>query len=155
MATQSNEITGWKWTMFAGFIPLTAGLFMLLTSKISFANADSDWTFLIHNLSFGFGDLAAVDPQAGPLVVLLADLASINIVSAALAVVLISRFALRHGQKWAWWYLLFSLVWVGFNDAYGVTVFFLETGAPMLVMPWSFCILMAVGLFKTRTQVFR
>ncbi len=155
MNTTSNEITGWKWTMAAGFIPLTAGLFMLLTSKISFANHDSVWTFLIHNLNFSFGDLAAVDPQAGPLVVLLADLASINIVSAALAVILVSFFALRYGYKWAWWYLLFSFVWVGLNDAYGVTRFFLETGAPMLIMPWGFCILMAIGLFKTRPQIFR
>lgn len=155
MGTPTDEISGWRWTMIAGFVPLFAGLFMLLTSKLSIAREESVWTFLIHSLNFSFGDLSAVDPQAGPLVVLLADLASINIVSAALAVILVSCFALRHGHKWAWWYLLFSLVWVGFNDAYGVTAFFLATGAPMLAMPWSFCILMAIGLFKTRPQVFQ
>jgi len=153
--TNSNEITGWKWTMFAGFIPFMAGILMFLTTKTSVANEDAVWSFWIYSLNFSFADISAVDAQAGPLTVLLGDLAGVNIVSAALAVILISRYALRHGQKWAWWYLLFSLIWVGFNDAYGVTVFFLETGAPMLVMPWGFCILMPIGLLKTRTQVFR
>lgn len=151
----SDEITGWKWTMFAGFIPLTAGLLMFLTSKVSIANAEANWTFWVHNLNFSFADISAVDPQVGPFVSLLGDLAGVNIVSAAVAVILISFYALRYGQKWAWWYLLFSLIWVGFNDAYSVTVFFLETGAPMLFMPWSFCILMTIGLLKTRPQVFR
>jgi hypothetical protein len=109
---------------------------------------------VIHKLNFSFGQLAEVDPQAGPLVVLLGNLASVNIVSAAVAVILIAAFGLRYGHKWAWWYLLFSLVWVGFHDAYGVTKFFFETGAPMFVMPWGFCILMATGLIKTRRQVF-
>ena len=66
----------------------------------------------------------------------------------------ISLFALRYGHKWAWWYLLFALVWVGFHDAYGATKFAIETGAPLFVMPWTFCILMGVGLFQTRGQVF-
>ncbi len=151
----SDEITSWKWTMFAGFIPLTAGILMFLTSKTSVLNEDAAWSFWIYSLNFSFANISAVDSQAGPLIVLLADLAGVNIVSAALAVILISRYALRYGRKWAWWYLLFSLIWVGFNDAYGATVFYLETGAPMLAMPWGFCILMAIGLFKTRTQVFR
>lgn len=151
---QNKEIPGWKWTLLAGFIPLSAGLFMLLTSHLSYANDGAGWTFIIHHLNVSFGALSAVDPHAGPLVVLLSDLGSINIVSAALAVILISAYALRYGQKWAWWYLLFALVWVGFNDAYGVTLFFLKTGAPMFVMPWMFCILMSIGLIKTRKHVF-
>ena len=95
----NKEITGWQWTMAAGFIPFAAGLFMYVTSKMAFANPDSAWSFVIHKLDFSFGQLAGVDPQAGPLVVLLGDLASVNIVSAALAVILVSRFALRFGQK--------------------------------------------------------
>jgi|GEM_PF-4267535 len=140
--------------MSAGFVPLTAGVFTLLTGKISILNAYSDWSFWIYSLSFGFGDIQAVDPQAGAFVALLTDVAGVNIVSAALAVVLISRFALPRGHKWAWWYLLFAFVWVGISDAYGATQFYLETGAPMLIMPWTFCVLMAVGLLKTRAQVF-
>ena len=62
--TDSNEINGWKWTMFAGFIPLAAGIFMFITSKMAVANGDANWSFVIHSLNFGFGDLAAVDPQA-------------------------------------------------------------------------------------------
>lgn len=150
MNTNSEEIIGWKWTMFAGCVPFIAGLFMLVTSKLSFSNPESAWSFVIHSLNFSFSDLSAVDSQAGPFIVLLSDLGSINIVSAALAVILISRYALRYGQKWAWWYLLFSLIWVGFNDAYGVTAFYLETGAPMLIMPLTFCTLMTIGLIKTR-----
>ena len=155
METKSNEITGWKWTMAAGFIPLGAGLFMLLTSNLSMANAESNWSFLIHSLNFSFADFSAVDPQAGPFVAFLAALTHVNIISAAVPVILISKFALRYGHKWAWYYMLFMLIWEGFNDVYGVTVFYQETGAPMFVMPWVFCILMATGLYKTRNQIFR
>ncbi|MBQ4836688.1 hypothetical protein [Pseudoalteromonas luteoviolacea] len=154
MNETANEVTGWKWTMYAGLIPLMAGFFMLLTSNISMSNDMSLWTFVIHNLDFSFSQLAAVDPQAGPFVAFLAMLASVNIVSAAVPIILISIFALRKGQKWAWYYLLFMLVWEGFNDVYSVTLFYFETGAPMFIMPWLFCILMATGLYKTRQQVF-
>lgn len=150
----SREINGWRWTMFAGFIPVTAGLFTLLTTFISTVNVDSEWTLIVRNLNFSYGDLAALDLQAGAFVTLLAYVGGINIVSAAVAVILISIFGLRYGQKWAWWYLAFSLVWVGFHDVYGATKFFFATGAPMFIMPIGFCILMLVGLIKTRPLVF-
>ncbi|MDK1286176.1 hypothetical protein [Pseudoalteromonas umbrosa] len=154
MNKTENEVIGWKWTMYAGLMPLMAGLFMLLTSSLSISNDMSLWTFVIHKLDFSFSQLAAVDPQAGPFVTFLAMLAGVNIVSAAVPIILISIFALKKGQKWAWYYLLFMLVWEGFNDVYSVTQFYFDTGAPMFVMPWLFCILMVTGLYKTRGQIF-
>ncbi|KKE84395.1 hypothetical protein [Pseudoalteromonas luteoviolacea] len=50
MNETKNEVTGWKWAMYAGLIPLMAGLFMLLTSNISISNDMSLWTFVIHRL---------------------------------------------------------------------------------------------------------
>ncbi|MBQ4809839.1 hypothetical protein J8M20_00775 [Pseudoalteromonas luteoviolacea] len=121
MNATGNEVIGWRWTMYAGLIPLMAGLFMLLTSNLSMSNDMSQWTFIIHKLDFSFAQLAVIDPQAGPFVAFLAMLASVNIVSAAVPIILISIFALRAGQKWAWYYLLFMLVWEGFSDVYSVT----------------------------------
>ena len=36
----------------------------------------------------------------------------------AVAVIGVSRFALRGGQAWAWWFLFFCFVWVGLHDAW-------------------------------------
>ena len=68
----------------------------------------------------------------------------------AIAVMTIARFALRSGQRWAWWFLAFCLVWVGLHDATMATRYFLQTGQPVMVLPYTYCALLALGLLRSR-----
>jgi hypothetical protein len=61
---------------------------------------------------------------------------------------------LRGGQRWAWWFLAFCLVWVGLHDATMATRFFRATGQPVFVLPYTYCVLMLTGLMRSRRAVF-
>lgn len=73
-----------------------------------------------------------------------------NVAAAAVAVSAVARFGLRPGHRWAWWFLLFSLLWVGVHDAVVATLFFMKTGAPLMLTPYTYCALMIAGLARAR-----
>lgn len=43
-----------------------------------------------------------------------------NIMNTGFCIIMISIFALRKYQKWAWWVILSSYLWVGLNDAFAL-----------------------------------
>jgi len=144
----------WQWNFAAGFVPLFAGFFLLITSYLSESNAQSKWNLVLGKLDFSYQNLVDVSEHSGVFVKFLASLSSVNIVIGAFSVIMISYFALRTKQKWAWWFILIALVWLGGNDAYGGYVFFKETGIPLFIMPFTFCALMIIGLVMTKKQIF-
>jgi hypothetical protein len=78
----------------------------------------------------------------------------VNIVGGAVAVIMVARFGLRGGQRWAWWFLAFCFVWVGLQDATMATRFFNATGEPFILLPYTYCVLMLAGLLRSRRAVF-
>ena len=122
------EADGWKWNFAAGFVPLLAGLLVLLTSWWSMSHSDTPWFLGISSLNFSFDQLRATSSAAGPFVEVLGSVGGVNIVAGAVAVIVVSRFAVRRGQAWAWWFLFFCFIWVGLHDAWSATKFFLHTG---------------------------
>jgi hypothetical protein len=78
----------------------------------------------------------------------------VNIVAGAVAVIVVAWFGLRRGQRWAWWFLAFCLFWVGLHDAAMATLFFNVTGQPLMVLPYSYCVLMLAGLLRSRGPLF-
>ena len=131
-STAANPpIPGWRLIFAAGFAPLVAGVNLLITTWLHPAGAN-----------------------ATAYVELLGSVGGVNIVGAATAIILVARFGLRDGQRWAWWFLAFCLLWIGVHDAVMTTRFFLATGQPVMVLPFTYCALMLAGLLKSRPAVF-
>ena len=86
--------------------------------------------------------LSRAGREAPAWVQLSGSVGGVNIVAGAVAVIVVARFGLRGGQRWAWWFLAFCLVWVGLHDATMATRFFYATGQPVLVLPYTYCVLM-------------
>lgn len=153
--TGAAPLSGWWLTFAAGFVPLTAGLVTLLTLWLAVGRADSPvWTGLGY-LDFTYGGLSAAGGDADAWLQLIGSVGGVNVAAAAVAVIVVSRFALRAGQQWAWWFLAFCLLWVGLHDAVMATRFFIATGAPVMVMPYTYVVLMTLGLLRTRAVVIR
>lgn len=147
-------VRGWWLTFVAGFVPLTAGVMTLLTFWTAAASPQSVvWTGLGH-LDFSYGSLTAAGSDADAWLSLLASVGGVNVAAAAVAVIVVSRFALREGRPWAWWFLAFCLLWVGIHDAVMATRFFAATGSPVMVMPYTYVALMSAGLVRTRAVAF-
>lgn len=152
--TAQRSIRGCALNFAAGFVPLGAGLTSLVTLWWGVADSDAPlWTGLGH-LAFSYADLANVGPSASAWLELNGSVGAVNIIAAAVAVIVVSRFALRQGQRWAWWFLAFCLVWVGGHDSLMATRFFADTGQPIMLLPYTYVTLMALGLFRTRREVF-
>lgn len=146
---------GWRLTFLAGFVPLLTGVWILATHWFDITHPDAAWWIGFGNLDFTYASLDAVGTQAQPLVEMLGSVGSVNIVAAALGVIVVSRVGLRSGQRWAWWFLAFCFVWVDLHDATEATRFFLATGQPVMAMPISYCALMLGGLLRSWRAVFR
>jgi hypothetical protein len=145
---------GWRLSFLAGFVPLTAGLTTLLSTWIGVAGANSAWWTGLGTLDFSYSTLARAGNDAPAWVQLTGSVGGVNIVAGGVAVIVVSRFGLRGGQRWAWWFLAFCFVWVGLHDATMATRFFAATGQPFMVLPYAYCVLMLAGLLRSRRAVF-
>ena len=150
----TQPIPGWRFNYAAGFVPLLAGVLVLVTTWINVARASSPWWLGIGSLGFSYASLSAVGASAATYVELLGSVGGVNIVGAAIAVIVVARFGLRNGQPWAWWFLAFCLAWIGVHHSVMMTThFFLATGQPFMLMPLTYCALMLAGLLKSRRAV--
>jgi hypothetical protein len=147
-------VPGWRFNFIAGFVPLAAGLLMLMATWVGVTHPDSAWWIGSGTLDFTFGGLSSAGPAAGSWVQVVGSVGGVNVAAAAVAVSVVAWFGLRAGRRWAWWFLLFSLLWVGLHDAVAATAFFAQTGAPLMLMPYTYCVLMIVGLVRSRRAVF-
>jgi hypothetical protein len=145
---------GWTLNFVAGFVPLAAGLTTLLTTWIGVARTNSAWWTGVGTLDFSYSSLSRAGREAPAWVQLSGSVGGINIVAGAVAVIVVARFGLRGGQRWAWWFLAFCLMWVGLHDATMATKFFRATGQPFLVLPYTYCLLMLAGLMRSGRAVF-
>jgi len=151
---ETLPVPGWRLNFIAGFVPLLAGLLMLMATWVGVARPDALWWIGTGNLNFRFGGLSSAGPDAGSWVEIIGSVGGVNVAAAAVAVSVVARFGLRPGHRWAWWFLLFSLLWVGVHDAVVATLFFAQTGAPLMLMPYTYCALMIAGLARSRRAVF-
>ena len=148
--TQTGNNSNWKWNFAAGFVPLTAGFVTLITSMISKSNGGLRWNLILKKLDFSYHDIVSVSENSGDFFDLILSVSAVNIIIGAFSIIMISRYALKYQHRWAWWYMLIALIWLGFQDAYGAYIFYNNTGAPLFIMPFTFCTLMAIGLIKSR-----
>ncbi|MGE2815611.1 hypothetical protein ACQI5H_10755 [Mycobacterium heidelbergense] len=154
-STSQPTVPGWKLNFAAGFVPLAAGLTTLLTTWIGVAaRTNSPWWTGLGTLDFSYSDLSRAGLDAPAWTQLSGSVGGVNIVAGAVAVIVVARFGLRDGQRWAWWFLAFSFVWVGLHDAIMATRFFAATGQPLMVLPYSYCVLMLAGLARSRRTAF-
>ena len=79
----------------AGFVPLAAGLVVLVTSWVGVARADSAWWTGLGTLDFSYSSLRAAGSDAPRWVELLGSVGGVNVVAAAIAVSVVARFGLR------------------------------------------------------------
>jgi hypothetical protein len=114
---------------------------------------DPLWTGL-GRLDFLVAGLGAAGSDAVPWVELIGSVGGVNVIGAAIAVIVVGRFGLRDGRRWAWWFLGFCFVWIGIHDAVMTMRFFLVTDQPFMLLPYSYCVLMLAGLLRTRKAVF-
>ena len=113
----SIPVPGWRLTFIGGFVPLVAGLLVLLVTWVGIVRAGSAWWVGIGSLDFSYASLSKAGADASAWVELIGSVGGVNIVAAAVAVSVVSVFGLRTGQRWAWWFLAFCLTWVGLHDA--------------------------------------
>jgi hypothetical protein len=145
---------GWKVTLAASFVPLLAGLSSMISAAISYADPELGYHTTLGRLAFTANEVGE-NPALGEYFRLVGSVGAVNVVAAAVYAMLVSVVGLRHRRRWAWFALLFSLVWVGLNDAAAATRFSLATGVPILVAPWTFVVLMTAGLGLSAATVFR
>jgi hypothetical protein len=150
----SPSVPGWRLNYAAGFVPLLAGVMTLVTNWLNVARAEAPWWTGAGNLGFSYRSLASAGAGAAPYVELTGSVGGVNIVGAAVAVILVARYGLRDGQRWAWWFLAFCFAWIGVHDAVMATRFFGATGQPFMLMPFTYCALMLAGLVRSRHAVF-
>jgi hypothetical protein len=148
------SVPGWRLNYVAGFVPLLAGVMTIATSWINVVRSDAPWWTGAGILGFSYASLKTAGTGAAPYVELTGSVGGVNIVGAAIAVILIARYGLGEGRRWAWWFLSFCLLWIGVHDAVMATRFFHETGQPFMLMPFTYCALMLAGLLKSRRAVF-
>jgi hypothetical protein len=141
---------GWRFAFVAGLAPLVAGFVTLATTWLAVARPDDPWWTGLGHLGFTYATLSAAGSGAAAWVQLNASVGGVNIVGAAVAVMVVARFGLRSGHRWAWWFLAFCLVWVGVHDATMATRYFLATGQPVMALPYTYCALLTVGLVRSR-----
>jgi hypothetical protein len=151
---KSISTPGWRLTFIAGFVPLIAGLLALAATWLGVVRAESAWWVGIGSLDFSYASLSKAGADAPAWVEMIGSVGGVNVVAAAVAVSAVSVFGLRTGQRWAWWFLAFCLTWVGVHDASVATQFFVHTGKPLMLLPYTYCILMAAGLLRSRQAVF-
>ena len=151
---RSGSVPGWRLTFIAGFVPLVAGLLALLVTWVGVVRAAPTWWVGIGSLDFSYADLPKAGADASAWVDMIGSVGGVNIVAAAVAVSVVSVVGLRTGQRWAWWFLLFCLVWVGLHDAIMATLFSAHTGQPLMLLPYTYCTLMLTGLLRSRRSVF-
>ncbi|MGW5580677.1 hypothetical protein [Micromonospora chokoriensis] len=145
---------GWRLNFAAAVLPFVAGIITLLVTWVSSTNDDSPYWIGTGHLDFSHAELSRVSTEATAWLDVNGSVGGVNIVAAAVAVMVISRFGLRVGHRWAWWFLAFCFVWVGLHDAVMATRLFAKTGEPLMIMPYAYCILMAAGLLRSRRAVF-
>ena len=150
----SPSVSGWRLIFVAGFVPLVAGLITLLTTWLGVARSDSRWWTGVGSLDFSYSTLSRAGSDAPAWVQLTGSVGGVNIAAGAVAVIVVARFGLRNGQRWAWWFLAFCFVWVGLHDATMATRFFQTTGQPFMLLPYTYCALMLGGLLRSRRAVF-
>jgi hypothetical protein len=150
----TTAVPGWRLNFAAGFVPLAAGLTTLLTTWTGVARANSPWWTGLGTLDFSYSNLSRAGLDAPAWMQLSGSVGGVNIVAGAVAVIVVARFGLRGGQRWAWWFLAFCFVWVGLHDATMATRFFSATGQPLMVLPFGYCVLMLAGLVRSRGAVF-
>lgn len=106
------SVPGWRLTSITGFVPLLARLLMFVATRVGVA-CDALWWIGTGSLDFRFGGLSSAGPDAGSWMKGIGSVGGVNVAAAAVAVSAVARFGLRTGHRWAWWFLLFSLLWVG------------------------------------------
>ncbi|GLP78313.1 hypothetical protein TUM20983_54230 [Mycobacterium antarcticum] len=147
---RATPTPGWRLAFLAGLAPLAAGIVTLVTTWLAITRPDEPWWTGIGDLGFSYASLSAAGSGADAWVQLNASVGGVNIVAGAIAVMTVAAFALRSGQRWAWWFLAFSLLWVGLHDATMATLYFLQTGQPVMLLPYLYCALLAAGLMRSR-----
>jgi hypothetical protein len=154
MRDRSGGVAGWKFSFAAGAVPLMAGLVTLLTTSLAVAHHNAAWPTGLSTLGFSYDSLRAAGSGLQAWVQLTGSVGGVNVMAAAVAVSVVARFGLREGHRWAWWFLAFCLVWIGLHDAVAATRFFAATGQPVMLMPYTYCGLMAIGVIRSRRAVF-
>jgi hypothetical protein len=154
LTAAERVVRGWPWTFAAGLVPLLAGAGTLLVAWTSILSPSDPWGSPLAPVDFTFSQLAALSGDAAAYVELSSSVGGVNIIAAAVGVLVVSRHGLRQGARWAWLFLVFSLVWMGLHDAWSAWRFHVATGDVSFVMPFTFCTLMVIGLVRSFPSVF-
>jgi hypothetical protein len=145
---------GERLILLAGLVPFFAGVSGYVLGHASLARSEGEWMSAVGPLGFTFAEIERASAALSAYFQLASSVGSVNVTAAAGYVWIVCWFGLRKGEKWAWYALLFSLIWVGGNDAAAAIRYTLETGIPFMLAPISFCVLMIAGLGLTRRAVF-
>ena len=94
-----REANRWKWTRAAGVAPLIVGALLLGATWWSFFHKADGRSLGVSRLDFSDQAIRAVSPSAASYLETLGSVGAVNIVAGAVAVIVVSRNSLRHGQS--------------------------------------------------------
>jgi hypothetical protein len=135
-----------KLVLAAGFVPFSAGISGYFLGLIGTAAPSHAWRTALGSLGFSLAEIEHWNPRVAEYWKLANGVGAVNITAAAVYVWIVAWFGLRRRERWAWYALLFSLIWVGGNDAASAIRYTLATGVPFALAPVTFVGLMTAGL---------
>src|SRR5262245_7285375 len=83
---KSTPVPGWQLTFIAGFVPLVAGLAVLLATWAGVVRGATAWWVGTGHLDFSYASLSRTGADASAWVELTGSVGSVNIAAAAVAV---------------------------------------------------------------------
>jgi hypothetical protein len=136
-------------TLLTGVFVFGVALYFFVNFFLGLANPSEPWrSGQFTPVTYTLDDIEACDTTVATDFVLAQHIELANVMNTGFAVVLITIFGLRRGQRWGWFALLAIFLWVGLNDAIAL----LRGNQPLV--PLIPEVIGLTGLFIARRSIF-
>jgi hypothetical protein len=135
----------------AGFVPFLLSISMLIAVFVGRANPDKSWLAgepLPHSDSYTLNDIKKCNQDLAVDLFAAQHVQYANLFNTGVVAMALGYFGLRRYQRWAWYLLVFVVLWPATNDLIALLI---SGGTPTPFLPDTFGIL---GLVLSRGPLF-
>jgi hypothetical protein len=138
--------------MLAGSVPFVVASVLFVAFLISDLNPSHCW--LSGQVppgcaSYSLNDIRGFNPELATDFVTAQHIELVNVINTGFVIVILAIFGLRRYQKWSWYTILATFLWVGLNDAFAL---YMAHEPPIPLIPE---VVGMIGLFVARRPIFK